>query len=499
MGSRVLGLLRDCMLYAALGTGLIHSAFIVAFTLPNLFRRLLGEGALTSAVVPVLTSEFDRSGKEKGFIIFNQVLTRLMVVLIFLVGLGILLTQLFGMLPDIIPRWELGARYAGLLMPYMLLICLAALFAAALNILQRFAIPALTAVWLNVSMITALGIYGLWLGKTPDKQVFYLCGGVLFGGILQLLVPAWALWREGWRPRLDFTHTPFMSEIMRLFIPGVLAAGIMQINIVVSRLLALSLDDKAASILYLPSRIVELPLGLFTVAVTTVMFPRLTRLVLRDDKPGIAQAYTEGLRLIMAFSIPAAVGLYILAEPILDLFKMGKFGNADVALMLPVLLVFGLGIPFYSLATYATRGYHAMKDMRTPMIYAGLAFVSNLVLSLILMWNFGAPGLATAGVLSVVVQSILLHRGLQRANSAFAGIGIKKSMLKIGAATVVMGVVAYCGYAMLRYVMQGSPYESLATVAVVVPMSVVVYFLLLWFMRFEERDAIVALLRKKSR
>ena len=133
------------------------------------------------------------------------------------------------------------------------------------------------------------------------------------------------------------------------------------------------------------------------------------------------------------------------------------------------------------------------------MIYAGLAFVSNLVLSLILMWNFGAPGLATAGVLSVVVQSILLHRGLQRANSAFAGIGIKKSMLKIGAAAVAMGAVAYCGYAMLRYVMQGSPYESLATVAVVVPMSVVVYFLLLWFMRFEERDAIVALLRKKSR
>ncbi len=202
VGSRLLGLLRDVLVFAALGTSLWNSAFILAFTLPNLFRRLLGEGALTSAIVPVFSDVLERDGRAGAFRFFNQVLLRLLLGLLVIIGSGmILLSWAAG--SDWLPgRWTTGAALAVWLLPYMLFICLAAILSAGLNLVGRFAVAASTPILLNLAMIAALTA-GLWLNADAARIVYWLCGGVLVGGCLQLLLPAIDLMRQGWRPRVE--------------------------------------------------------------------------------------------------------------------------------------------------------------------------------------------------------------------------------------------------------------------------------------------------------
>ncbi len=201
-GSRLLGLLRDVIIFAMLGAGAVNSAFLVAFTLPNLFRRMLGEGALTSAVVPLLSEELERD-KGEAFRFLNQVLTRVGILLVILVALGTGLLFFLSGVGGLPGHWYLGIDLGIVLLPYMVVVCLAALLAAALNVLQRFTVAALSQVWLNLSMIIGLGGFGCLLGQTPEERVLYLCAGVLVGGMLQIIIPALALKREGWRPVFD--------------------------------------------------------------------------------------------------------------------------------------------------------------------------------------------------------------------------------------------------------------------------------------------------------
>ncbi|MFT6235146.1 MAG: putative peptidoglycan lipid II flippase, partial [Lentimonas sp.] len=319
IGSRVLGLVRDILIFAALGASAWNDAFILAFTVPNLFRRLLGEGALTSAMVPIFSDVLHRAGRSEAFAFFNQVLLRLLIILSAIVVSGMVLFGSLarsGMLSD---RWALGAELAVVLLPYMIFICLAAIVSAGLNLLGRFAIAASTPIVLNLAMITALGA-GIWLSQDQAQMVYWLCAGVLFGGLLQLLMPAWDLARQGWRPRMESRGpTAEMSELWRLFLPGLMGAAILQVNILVSRLLAYSLDESAVSVLYLASRLMELPLGIFTVAVATVFFPLLARAVSDKDDHAFAGALNQGMRLVVGISLPAGIGLVVLGGPILEL------------------------------------------------------------------------------------------------------------------------------------------------------------------------------------
>lgn len=271
VGSRVLGLVRDILIFAALGASAWNDAFILAFTLPNLFRRLLGEGALTSAMVPIFSDVLHRAGRSEAFAFFNQVLLRLLTILSALVVGGMVLFGSLARCGLLTDRWTLGAELAVLLLPYMIFICLAAIVSAGLNLLGRFAVAASTPMLLNLAMIGAL-VAGMWLSDDQARIVYWLCGGVILGGLLQLLLPAWDLARQGWRPRVEQRASTEMSELWRLFLPGLMGAAILQVNILVSRLLAYSLDESAVSVLYLASRLMELPLGIFTVAVATVFF-----------------------------------------------------------------------------------------------------------------------------------------------------------------------------------------------------------------------------------
>ena len=497
-GSRVLGLLRDVFIFAALGASLWNSAFILAFTLPNLFRRLLGEGALTSAMIPVLSDVVAEEGKVGALSFFNRVVSRLVLALGLIVGLGMSLLALAALVGGLPERWQVGVELSFILLPYMLLICTGAVVVAALNLLGRFAVGACAPVLLNLSMIAALGI-AMVEGMSQAETVYWLCGGVLCGGFLQLLFPVVDLKRQGWRPRLQLGSEGRLTTLWTLFVPGVLGAAILQLNILVSRLLAYSLDASAASVLYLASRLMELPLGIFTIAVATVFFPLLSKALSESDEAGFAVGYRQGCRLILAITIPAGMGLAVLAEPILaTLFLWGAFDAGGVARTVPLVAIYGLGLPFYSAATFATRGLHATKDMRTPVRVAAVCLAVNALGGLGLMQVAGAAGLAAANVLAAALQAALLSRAFARQHRQLARAWLGPTFLKVSLAAVFMGL--FC--LVLKNGVEGAGLEAKAEAALgvllIVPAGVGLYAGLLWCLRFEEFDTLAKWLRRDA-
>jgi putative peptidoglycan lipid II flippase len=501
VGSRFLGLVRDILIFAALGTSIWNSAFILAFTLPNLFRRLLGEGALTSAVVPVFTDVLKSQGREAAFLFFNQVLLRVSALLLATVTGGVVVLALLNNLGLLSGRWILGADLSVVLLPYMIFICLAAVVSAGLNVIGRFAAAALTPVLLNLSMIAAL-VAGWCLGSGQKELVYLLCGGVLFGGLLQLALPTWDLIRQGWRPRLSRESSAPLEQVWSLFLPGLMGAAILQVNILVSRLLAFSLDESSVSVLYLASRLMELPLGVFTISVATVFFPLLAAAVSDRDKWGFAQAFNQGVRLILAISIPAGLGLLLLAEPILALlFNWGNFSAGDVQATQPLLIIYALGLPFYSLATFATRGLHAQKDMISPVRVAGLCLSINAVAGYLLMQFFGAAGLAAANIIAAAVQAALLWKRLAYAVEGVRARNLLRPSLQIALGALGMGAVI--GGLLLGFHELGPAEDEklsfASLVGLAVPLGVLVYFGLLNLLGFEDIGELKNLLLRKKK
>ena len=496
VGSRVLGLLRDILLFALLGAGVVNSAFIIAFTLPNLFRRLLGEGALTSAFVPVLSGIWEESGSRAGFQLVNQVLTRLIVVITALIGLGSMILLIVPLWDGLQERWYLGARLGLILLPYMIFVCIAAILGAILNVLNRFALAALSPVWLNLCMILSLGGFGYVMGDTSLERVGYLCGGVLVGGLVQVIIPALALLKEGWKVRPDPRNSPALTEVGQLLLPGLAGAAIFQINIVVSRLLAFHLSEDAVSILYLANRLIELPLGIFAIAVTTVLFPNLSRLAARQDEAGFSRSFAQGMRLITAVTVPAAIGLVLLGRPIVHLlFNWGLFGAQEVNNTLPVLAVFAVGLPIYAWAAFYTRIFHSLKDTQTPLHLSKYTFLVNLVLSLSLMFPLGIVGLALAGVLSMTGQTVAMRILLARKVEQLKDVRSHASTRAIVIASVFMGILCFFGNQFRHSLVGHEKTGSVLVVVCLIPLAASSYFFILFKTGFKDREEILSLIK----
>jgi len=506
MVSRVLGLVRETMTAAVFGTSALASAYATAFQLPNLFRRLLAEGGMTAAFVPTLNEELEQRQRSGAFALVSQVSSWLFVVALSLVliamaglsqqgwiaGLG----HKFGADEATIGRWLLAARLAVVLFPYLIFVCLAAAFSAALQTLNRFLEPALSPIWLNVSMIGLL-VAGSCLGETDTVKMNWFCGGVLLGGFLQMAVPAWALTREGWRPRFDLTRSEQLRAVVRLMGPTVLGSAVYLINMTVSRFVGLSLSDATVSVLNYAQRLMELPIGVFAVAVSTVVFPLISRHAARGDMDQLGVAYRKGMRLILMINIPAAVGLALLAEPVIRLFfQHGKFHAADTRLMMPVLMVYALGLPFFSFVNLVLRAFYAQKDTTTPVRAAMASFVVNLGLSIALMGPLSTVGLAVAGNVAIVVQAWYLQVKLARKTPQLAVHHLFGDLGKIAIASTIMGLLVAAGWgAKVHFFAQTKLSDSVA-VAVLVVAGVAVYGAALWVLRIEGREELAALVAR---
>jgi len=324
--------------------------------------------------------------------------------------------------------------------------------------------------------------------------------GVLVGGFLQLLFPVWALMREGWRPRWDRSSDNAVSQLWVLLMPGLAGAAVLQVNILVGRVLAFSLEESAVALLYLASRLIELPLGVFSLAVVTVAFPQMARLASAGDREGYGEAFREGFRLILAISIPAAVGLIVLAYPILDsLFRYGAFTVDDVRATVPLLAIYALGLPFYSLATYLVRGLHSRKDMKTPLRIAVVVLFLNLGLSLIFMFPLGAAGLALANVVATLVQTLLLLRAMQRNFPEIELLQMGRSLASIFLGSLVMGALCWGGFQGLHLLDLTLRWESVLSLVLLIPLGCGLYFFLLYLLKFEDLAGLTQLLAKLLR
>jgi putative peptidoglycan lipid II flippase len=492
--SRVLGVMRDSVMFAFLGASPWSAAFLMAFTLPNLFRRLLGEGALTSAIIPVFSHIKD---DQKAQDLLNRLISALNLILWGLSGLIFLALQFIPYLDGFPERVYLAAELGQGLIFYMPLICLAAIFSARLNQKGHFGVGALAPIALNLCMVLALGLAYV-LGLTSDAHyVVALSWGVIAGGVLQLIWPLVVLIQKGWKPKFTLGQCEALLEIRKLFLPAALAAAIFQLNLLVSRLLAFTLDDAAIGLLYLASRLVELPMGLFTLAVATVMFPKLSELAARQEEAGLERLYQQGLRVVLGVSLPAMVGLIALADPIVRvLFEWGAFQSDSAEQATRVLQASALTIPFYAWATVSTRALHALKDTKSPMQMAFFNFLINAFFSLILMQFYGVLGLVAGGLIAVMVQAFCLHHFCQkrflRAHFEW------KLFAKMALWSFFMGGLAYGGHFGLMHIWGSTKLHQCLSLLCFIPLGGLVYLIgCLLTLQTEEMTLLKSFLRKR--
>ena len=410
--SRVLGLLRDILFFSCFGVSATGAAFILAFTLPNLFRRMLGEGTLSSAFIPVYSETKKNGSEEQAQEILNQVLSRLFLFLL-IISIVVCLGSFFVSGQDMLlgDKWVSGLSLNSIIFPYVLFICVSAIMVGALNANGKFFAGAFSPIILNFSMICCLLIFYFLMGWRDFKLAIALCFSVLVGGVFQMIWP-WFQLRKSiqWRWVLDFSSSEGTEKIKSLFFIGIFGAAVGQINIIVSRILAYSLDNEGAlSYLFISARLIELPLGVFAISISTVFFPELSRSFASGGNSDFQKCFTKGFRLTLAITLPAAVGLACLSEPILRvLFLWGEFGSGDVELGARVLLVSSFALPFYALAAYLVKAFHSRKEMKIPLLGAMISFIVNVVMSILLMYKYGMYGLAWANVFAAFIQTVFL-------------------------------------------------------------------------------------------
>ncbi len=425
MLSRILGFIRDVVLARMFGASGETDAFFLAFRIPNFMRRLFAEGSFSLAFVPVL-SEYKANGDREALRdLIDHVTGTLAAVLLVLTAFGIfaapLVLSIFapGWLADDRPEFSLSADMLRITFPYIMLISLTALAGGILNTFERFLIPALTPVLLNISLIAA----ALLLAEHLEVPVTALAWGVLIAGFAQLLLQVPALLRLGLmpRPRWGWRHSG-VRRIMKLMIPTLFGSSVAQVNLLFDSIIATFLVTGSVSWLYYSDRLLEFPLGVLGIALATVILPSLSQKHARASADEFSATLDWALRLALIITVPAAVGLAILAEPILiTLFQYDAFQPEDVHMSALSLVAYSAGLPAFIAVKVLAPGYYARQDTRTPVKIAVAAMVSNMALNLLfvgllLYYGFEGPhaGLALASSAAAYLNAVLLYSGLRK-------------------------------------------------------------------------------------
>ena len=421
MLSRALGLVRDILMAGTFGTSLVMSAFVVAFTIPNLFRRLFGEGALSAALVPVLVETREKEGDATAWTFINRVLSLTAVTL---TVLTLLMMISAALIPVSSPKAAAVLDLLQIMMPYMIFICLAAVSMGILNAFHHFAVSAFAPSILNVLWIGAMLLFVPWLGETPEEKIRFVAWAVLLAGFLQWAVQWPMLRRFGWVPRFSAAwDTPRIRKMLLLMGPAAVGMAVTQINVMVDRLLAMWVSAEAPSALYYSERLIYFPLGLIATALGTVLLPVFSGHAARQDHDRILAGITDGLRHLLFIMIPAAAGLLLLAKPIVQMiFEWNEFGAESTWMTAIALQCYAPGLVIFSLSKIFVPAFYALQDTRTPVRVGACALALNLVLNITFILTLPQPvkhaGIAFATVLSetfgMVVLALILQRRIGR-------------------------------------------------------------------------------------
>ena len=452
--SRLFGYARDAVIFVFVSnaSGALD-AFFVAFRIPNFLRRLSAEGAFSQAFVPVFVETRERNPEDLRPLI-DATAGALSVILLGVTVLGVIAAPVLiwifapGFITGGGPRAELATDLLRLTFPYVLFISLTAMAGGMLNAIGRFALPAVTPVLLNLSLIAAT----LWLAPRLEEPAMALGIGVFVAGIAQLLVQVPSLARAGLlpRPRWNWQHSG-LRRVLRLMLPALFGSSVVQINLLFGTLVASFLAVGSVSWLYLSDRFVELPLALFGISTATILLPRLSQCSARDDRDDFRNTLDWGVRLGLVVALPSAAGLMLLAQPILiTLLQYREFGAYDAQMAGWSLAAFASGLPAFVLVKVLAPGFYAHQDTRTPVRIGVIAMLANMVLTVagVFAWlSFHPHGAHTALALATAAAAFLnawlLYRELVRGGRYRADTGTAALLARSAAATILMAIVLW--------------------------------------------------------
>jgi len=446
--SRVLGFVRDAVIAHIFGAGMANDAFVVAFRLPNLLRRLFAEGAFSQAFVPILAEYKNRLGEAEARRLVDHVASWLFVALALVTLIGMLATPAliyltapgFAAEPD---KFALTVALTRITFPYILFISLVALAAGILNTWSRFALPAFTPVLLNLSFIAMALLAAPWF----EPPIMALAWAVVVGGVLQLAIQLPALAKIGMLPRFSLSlGDPGVRRILTLMAPAVLGVSVAQVSLLINTMFASFLPEGSVSWLYYADRLMEFPAGLLGAALGTILLPSLAKC----HADGRGEAFSElldwGLRLTLLLTLPAAVALALLGVPLIaTLFQHGAFAAADVLQTRDALLAYALGLAGLILVKVLAPGFYARQNIRTPVKIAILTLAATQLMNLLFIFGLGLDhaGLALSIGLASCLNAGLLYRGLRRNGSYRPLAGWWGFFLRLLLALAVMAVVLW--------------------------------------------------------
>lgn len=482
MISRIMGFVRDMLFANIFGVTAATDAFFVAFKIPNFLRRLFAEGAFAHAFVPVLSDYNEKGSREALKLFIAKTAGTLALIQIAMTIVGIAAAPILIMLfaPGFLwegGQFDLAVQMLRITFPYLLFISLTAFAGAILNAHGKFAIPAITPVFLNFAMIIA----AVWISPLMEEPIVALAWGVFAAGTVQLLFQIPALLRLGLMPKPRWgLGDPGVKRIMRLMLPAIFGVSVVQINLLVDTLFASFLTSGSVSWLYYSDRLVEFPLGIFGVAISTVILPHLSKSHAADDTASFSQSLDWGLKLVLLIGLPATLGLALLAEPLLStLFQYHEFGADDVHMAGKSLAAFSLGLLAFILIKVLVPGFTSRQDTKTPVRFGIYSMIGNLLLNAALIGPMAHAGPALATTLAAYLNTVLLLRALVRDKIYNPCRQWGWFLMRITLASAIMSIYLYCAvdsdYWLHWNVMQRS-----LNLAFFIGSAILLYILALW-------------------
>ena len=417
--SRIFGLIRDISTTSLLGASVFHDIFVITLKIPNVFRRFFAEGAFNQAFIPIY-SDYQKNKNESQTLDFLNSLAGFLITFLFFFTIMVLIfAPIFififapGFYFDPIKK-DLSIEVLRIMFPYLALISLVAFAGGIQNSHARFSLPAFTPILFNLCLIIA----ALLIAPKYDMPIFVLAWGVLLAGFLQLLIqfiPLFSLSRLP-IPKLNFKNSG-LKKFFVLILPAIFAGGIIQINLLVDTIFASLLETGSPTWLYVSDRLIQFPMGIFAIAIGTVLLPTLSKIDLQENKQNFIDSLQKARTFVLFIGLPSLIGLFFCAEDLIStIFLRGEFKIIDVYKSSYSLMAFSLGLPFFMLMKVLTPAFFARKDTKTPMYVALLALFSNVILNYVLAFVFGyghvgiAIGSSIATLISVLILELILIR-----------------------------------------------------------------------------------------